>query len=252
MDTLLIRKEAGIATITLNRPHVHNAISMELVDELHEVLADCQADPQVKVLVITGTGKSFVSGGDLNQFIAARGRAQAHPLLSKVADLLSSIDRCTKPVIAMVNGAAVGGGCEFAGACHFRFASEQALFGFVQISMHITTGWGGGSRLLDLLPESKALALLLAGERLSAQQAKAYGFVDEVYPHEQLADAVYAFAQKIAAQPLVGIEAYMQLVRWKREGLVRDERIRREVDQCAQLWGSPEHVSVVQKFLTKQ
>ncbi|MGZ0050011.1 enoyl-CoA hydratase/isomerase family protein [Brevibacillus gelatini] len=252
METVLIRKEAGIATITLNRPHVHNAISMELVDELQQVLADCQSDPQVKVLVITGTGKSFVSGGDLNQFIAARGHEQAHPLLSKVAGLLSSIDLYTKPVIAMVNGAAVGGGCEFAGACHFRFASEQALFGFVQISMHITTGWGGGSRLLDLLPESKALALLLAGERLSAQEAKTYGFVDEVYPHEQLADAVYGFAQKIAAQPLVGIEAYMQLVRWKREGLVREERIRREVDQCAHLWGSPAHVSVVQKFLTRQ
>ncbi|MED1725849.1 enoyl-CoA hydratase/isomerase family protein [Brevibacillus parabrevis] len=252
MDTVLLQKEAGIAAITLNRPHVHNAVSMELVDELHHVLADCQADSQVKVLIITGTGKSFVSGGDLNQFIAARGHDQAYPLLSKVAGLLSAIDTFTKPVIAMINGAAVGGGCEFAGACHFRFASEQARFGFVQIGMHITTGWGGGSRLLDMLPESKALALLLAGERLTAQEAKSYGFVDEIYPHDQLQAAVHAFAKKIAAQPLEGIEAYMQLVRWKREGIVRAERIEREVDQCAKLWGSPAHVAVVEKFLNKQ
>ncbi|WP_064200530.1 enoyl-CoA hydratase/isomerase family protein [Brevibacillus brevis] len=252
METLLLQKQDGIATITLNRPHVHNAISVELVDELHQVLQDCQADPRVKVLIVTGTGRSFVSGGDLNQFIAARGFEQAHPLLSKVTGLLSTIDQYSKPVIAMINGAAVGGGCEFAGACHFRFASDRATFGFVQISMHITTGWGGGSRLLDLLPESKALALLLTGDRLQAEEAKSYGFVDEVYPEEALHEEVYRFARKIAAQPLTGIEAYMQILKWKRMGLPQEERIRREVSQCAHLWGSPEHVAVVESFLTKR
>lgn len=252
METLLLQKKDGIATITLNRPHVHNAISVELVDELHQVLEECKSDPAVKVLIVTGTGRSFVSGGDLNQFIAARGFEQAHPLLNKVTGLLSAIDQFAKPVIAMINGAAVGGGCEFAGACHFRFASQQATFGFVQISMHITTGWGGGSRLLDLLPESKALSLLLTGDRLRAQEAKAFGFVDEVYDEEKLQEEVYGFAQRIAAQPLAGIEAYMRVLQWKRQGIPQEERIRREVEQCAHLWGSPEHVAVVESFLTKR
>lgn len=252
METIRIVKQEGVATITLDRPEVHNAISMELVDELTAVLQECQTDEHVKVLIITGTGKSFVSGGDLNQFIAARGHEQAFPLLNKVAGLLSAIDHFPKPVIAMINGAAVGGGCEFAGACHFRFASDRALFGFVQIGMHITTGWGGGSRLMDKLPESKALALLLTGERMSAHEAKAYGFVEEVYPADQLQEEVERFACKIAAQPLVGIEAYMRILRWKREGISQAERIRREVDQCAGIWGSDAHVSVVQKFLGKR
>lgn len=252
METLLITKHEGIATITLNRPEVHNAISMELVDELLATLQDCADDESIKVLIITGTGKSFVSGGDLNQFIAARGYEQAYPLLSKVGALLSTIDQFTKPVIAMINGAAVGGGCEFAGACHFRFASDQALFGFVQISMHITTGWGGGSRLLDALPESKAMTLLLTGERLSAEEAKTYGFVDEVYSANDLAEHVLGFARKIAAQPLVGIEAYMRILQWKRAGLPQSVRITKEIEQCAGIWGSDAHVAVVEKFLTKR
>lgn len=252
METLHVKKQDGIATITLNRPEVHNAISVELVEELHEALRDCGADETVKVLIITGTGKSFVSGGDLNQFIAARGYEQAYPLLSKVGALLSAIDQSTKPVIAMINGAAVGGGCEFAGACHFRFASDKAVFGFVQIGMHITTGWGGGSRLLDILPESKALTLLLTGERLSAEEAKTYGFVDEVYLAAQLEEEVNRFARKIATQPLVGIEAYMRILHWKRAGLPQSERIRKEIDQCAGNWGSEAHVAVVEKFLTKR
>lgn len=252
METLRVEKQDGVATITLNRPEVHNAISMELVDELTAVLKDCETDTQVKVLIVTGTGKSFVSGGDLNQFIAVRGYEQSFPLLNKVTGLLSAIDHFPKPVIAMVNGAAVGGGCEFAGACHFRFASDQAVFGFVQISMHITTGWGGGSRLLDKLPESKALALLLTGERMSALEAKGYDFVDEVYPGEKLQEEVEKFARKIAAQPLVGIEGYMRMLHWKREGLPQAERIQKEVSQCADIWGTDEHVSVVQKFLRKR
>jgi len=252
METIRLVKQDGVATITLNRPEVHNAISMELVDELTEVLQECQTDEQVKVLIVTGTGKSFVSGGDLNQFIAVRGHEQSFPLLSKVAGLLTAIDRFPKPVIAMINGTAVGGGCEFAGACHFRFASERAQLGFVQVGMHITTGWGGGSRLLDKLPESKALALLLSGERMTAQEAKGYGFVDEVYPAEALQGEVERFARKIAAQPLVGIEGYMRLLHWKRDGISQTERIRMEVDQCAGIWGSDAHVSVVQKFLGKR
>ncbi|MFD2371044.1 enoyl-CoA hydratase/isomerase family protein [Brevibacillus sp. GCM10020057] len=251
METIQLVKQDGVATITLNRPEVHNAISMELVDELTAVMQDCQADEEVKVLIVTGTGKSFVSGGDLNQFIAARGHEQAYPLLSKVAGLLSAINRFPKPVIAMINGAAMGGGCEFAGACHFRFASDRAVLGFVQIGMHITTGWGGGSRLLDKLPESKALALLLTGEKLTAEEAKRYGFVDEVYPAEELQGEVMRFARKIAAQPLVGIERYMRMLQWKRDGISQEERVRMEVDQCAKIWGSDEHVAVVEKFLGK-
>jgi enoyl-CoA hydratase/carnithine racemase len=251
MDTILVQKEGGVATVTLNRPHVHNAISLEMVNELHEAMDDCRRDSQVKVLIFTGAGNSFVSGGDLRQFIAARGKEQALPMLAKVGELLSAIDAFPKPTIAMINGTALGGGCEFAMACHFRFASESAVLGFVQIGMHITTGWGGGTRLLSRLPESRALALLLTGERMSGAQAVQYGLLDGVYPADRLQAEVNRFAGKIAAQPLESIEAYIRLLKWKRDGLPETERIAREIEQCAGLWGSEQHLAVVQRFLRK-
>ncbi|MFY0545202.1 enoyl-CoA hydratase/isomerase family protein [Brevibacillus sp. H7] len=251
MNTVRLEKREGMAVVTLDRPHVRNALSLEMVDELHLVLDACRQDSQVKVLVITGSGSSFISGGDLEQFIAVRGKEQSLPLLTKAGELLTAIDAMTKPTIAMINGAALGGGCEFAAACHFRFASENAVFGFVQIGMHITTGWGGGTRLLDKLPESRALALLLTGERFDAKQAEQIGFIDGLYQPECLQEEVYRFAGKIAAQPLEGIQAYMRMLQWKRAGMSQAERIRREIEQCADLWGSDEHVRVVQRFLRK-
>lgn len=179
METILLEKRAGVASITLNRPHVRNAISLEMADELRQAVSECEEDDAVKVLVFTGMGDSFVSGGDLRQFMQARGREQAQPILDRVAGLLGAIDRCSKPTIAMINGHAIGGGCEFAVSCHFRFAAE------------------------------------------------------------------------IAAQPLAGIRAYLQLLRWKRDGMSLDERIRGEVSQCAGLWGSDEHLRAVQRFLRK-
>lgn len=151
----------------------------------------------------------------------------------------------------MINGHALGGGSEFAISCNFRFASETAVLGFVQIGLHITTGWGGGSRLLDKLPESKALALLLTGARLSAEEAKGYGLVDRVCHPERLREETEQFAAAIAARPLASIEAYMDMLAWKRKGLSLAERTRREVSQCAELWGNDEHVRLVEKFLGK-
>ncbi|MCK9905811.1 enoyl-CoA hydratase/isomerase family protein, partial [Frankia sp. Cpl3] len=181
----------------------------------------------------TGEGSSFLSGGDLEQFLQARGKVQALPILQKVGDLLTRIDTYGKPTIAMINGTAIGGGCEFAAACHFRYASDQAMLGFVQIGMHITTGWGGGTRLLQKLPESRALALLLTGEKINAQRAKELGFLDFVCLPERLREEVTLFAKKLAAQPLAGLEAYLRMVSWKREGVSYEERIRLEIEQCA-------------------
>ncbi|USG67536.1 enoyl-CoA hydratase/isomerase family protein [Brevibacillus ruminantium] len=251
METIRLEKKEGIATITLARPEVHNAISLEMTEEIQAAVADCAADSQVKVIIFTGEGESFVSGGDLKQFIAARGREQALPILSKVAGMLKTIEESPKPTIAMINGHAIGGGSEFAISCHFRYASQSAMLGFVQIGLHITSGWGGGTRLLDKLPESRALALLLTGEKLTAREAERYGLVDHVCHPDRLREETEQFARMIAAQPLAGIEAYMRLLAWKRAGIPQSERVEREVSQCADLWGNDEHVRLVEKFLRK-
>lgn len=250
--TILREVMEGVALITFNRPEVRNALNLEMIEELARVLEQYRRDPAVKVVVFTGAGDAFVSGGDLAQFGTAGGGEGVYPLLRKAADLLEQIDQYPKPTIAMINGTALGGGCELAISCHFRFASETAEIGFVQIGLHITTGWGGGSRLLDKLGEAQALTMLLTGQRFRAAEAERLGFVDAVYAPERLRAEVLAFAGKIADKPLAGIEAYLRLLAWKRSGTAREKRVQQEIVQCAGLWGSTEHIAAIQRYLPKK
>lgn len=253
MNTVLLDKQDGVALVTLNRPSVRNAISFEMVEELDTCLDELASDKEVKVIVFTGAGdKAFVSGGDLDQFLSVRTKDKSYPMLMRVARLLSKIDRYAKPTIAMMNGAAIGGGCEFAAACRFRMASDKAKMGFVQIGMHIITGWGSGTRLMEKIGTNNALELLLTGELFDAAYGKEIGFIDRVFPHEALHDEVMKFAGRIADKPLAGIEAYMKVAKMVDSGLAREVCIEEEIDLCSSLWGSEAHYGVVQKFLQKK
>lgn len=253
MEHILLEKNNGIALITLNRPEVRNAISLELAEELDECLDQLAADSEVKVVVFTGAGdKAFVSGGDLGQLLSVRTKDKSQPMLLRISRLLSKIDRYPKPTIAMINGVALGGGCEFATACRFRFATEQAKLGFVQIGMHIITGWGSGTRLMEKIGTNQALTLLLTGEVINASHGHKIGFIDEVYAHDELRDKVFEFAEKIAKHPLPGIQAYMKIAKMVDSNLSREVCIEEEIDLCSDLWGSEAHYAVVQKFLKKK
>ncbi|AMA72557.1 enoyl-CoA hydratase [Aneurinibacillus sp. XH2] len=253
MNTILVDRQGGIALVTLNRPEVRNAISFEMVEELDKCLDELAVDREVKVVIFTGSGdKAFVSGGDLDQFLSVRTKDKSHPMLMRVARLLSKIDRYPKPTIAMINGAAIGGGCEFAVACRFRMASDRARMGFVQIGMHIITGWGSGTRLMKKIGTNRALALLLTGEMFDAAYGKEVGFIDRVFPHEKLREEVFGFAAKIAEKPLCSIEAYMKVAKMVDSGLESDVCIEEEIDLCSSLWGSDAHYGIVQKFLRKK
>ncbi|WP_134700251.1 enoyl-CoA hydratase/isomerase family protein [Ammoniphilus sp. YIM 78166] len=250
--TLKVEIMDQLAIVTLDRPEVRNAISFEMVKELDLLLDKLDSSQEVKVIIFTGSGdQAFVSGGDLDQFLSVRGKEKALPMLTKVGSLLSKIEKLSKPTIAMINGAAIGGGCEFATACDFRFASEQARMGFVQISMHITTGWGSGSRLVKKIGRSQALSLLLTGEVIEAKRALELGFVDHVFEHTRLREKTLEFARKIAKQPLPGIQAYMNMVHDLDAGMKLEESIKLEIDRCAEMWGSDLHLGVVQAFLNK-
>lgn len=253
MNTILVDRQGGIALVTLNRPEVRNAISFEMVEELDKCLDELAVDREIKVVIFTGSGdKAFVSGGDLDQFLSVRTKDKSHPMLMRVARLLSKIDRYPKPTIAMINGAAIGGGCEFAVACRFRMASDRARMGFVQIGMHIITGWGSGTRLMKKIGTNRALALLLTGEMFDAAYGKEVGFIDRVFPHEKLREEVFGFAAKIAEKPLCSIEAYMKVAKMVDSGLESDVCIEEEIDLCSSLWGSDAHYGIVQKFLRKK
>ncbi|WP_027414478.1 enoyl-CoA hydratase/isomerase family protein [Aneurinibacillus terranovensis] len=253
MNTILLEKNAGIALVTLNRPEVRNAVSLEMTEELDRCLDLLASDPEVKVVIFTGAGdKAFVSGGDLEQFGTVRTKDKSYPMLMRVSRLLSKIDRFPKPTIAMINGVAIGGGCEFAASCRFRMASEEARLGFVQIGMHIITGWGSGTRLMEKIGTNRALQLLLTGEMIDANRGQEIGFIDSVHPHSRLKEEVLLFAGKIAGQPLSGIEAYMKIAKMVDAKLPVEVCIEEEVDMCSNLWGSDAHYGIVQKFLNKK
>jgi len=200
-DHVLLDKKSRIGTVTLNRPERLNAFAGRMREEILEALEDCCSDPEIRVIVITGAGRAFCAGGDLEEHLAGKSRAdfQGAPTERNVmARVVSAIHGAEKPVIAAVNGAAAGGGCNLALSCDIRIASEKARFGqsFVRIGAY--PDWGGVYFLPRLVGYAKAAELIFTGEIVSAEDAKDLGMVNHLVPHEELMPFTYALAEKIA------------------------------------------------------
>lgn len=210
MSTVLLERRGSHAVITLNRPDKLNALNAELLQTLATVLEDVKADPAIHAVVITGSGdKAFAAGADireLHQQDAYGGRLFAE----RGQHVFTMIERLGKPVIAAVNGFALGGGCELAMACHIRFASEHAQFGQPEINLGIIPGYGGTQRLPRLVGQAKALELILGGDRVNAQEALRIGLVNRVYPHAELFEQTEAFAASLAAKAPLALYACLE------------------------------------------
>ncbi len=177
---LLINNEDGIVTITINRPEALNAINKEVMEGLGHFFTEHQNNPDIKGVIITGSGeKAFVAGADIKQFAGLN--AQEGQVLSKFGqDVYFKIEQFHKPVIAAVNGFALGGGCELAMACHMRVASTKAKFGQPEVNLGLIPGYGGTQRLAQCIGKSKAIELLLTADIIDANEAKALGLVNHV------------------------------------------------------------------------
>ncbi|WP_054948838.1 enoyl-CoA hydratase/isomerase family protein [Numidum massiliense] len=192
-----------IATVTINRPEKNNAMNPDSWAELGEAIKQLNAADDVRVIVITGAGeKAFVAGADI-QWLHERKPLDIYGLA--VQDVLQSVFRSYKPVIAAVNGYALGGGCELALACDIRLASDNAKMGQTEIKLGILPAGGGTQQLTKIVGLAKAKELILTGDIVDAAEAKALGLVNHVYPQEELMDRVYEFAQKIASRPPVAV-----------------------------------------------
>src|ERR671923_2120888 len=188
-DTLLYEKRARIGYVTLNRPRLLNAQSPEMFDELARVFGEIERDPEVGAVILTGAGdRAFCAGADINflKQLAQTTPMAAKTFVEKNRLAFGAIAHLGKPVIAAVNGFALGGGCELAMACHIRLASENARFGQPEVKLGITPGYGGTVRLPRLVGRGRALELLLTGEMIDAQEARRIGLVNRVVPAEQL------------------------------------------------------------------
>jgi enoyl-CoA hydratase len=205
-ENLLLEKRAPLAWITINRPRVLNALNAATLEELSLALEEVAADPEVRVILLTGAGpKAFVAGADISELAsldAETGRAYAR----RGQELFRSIETLGKPVIACINGFALGGGCELAMACTIRLASDAAKLGQPEVKLGVIAGFGGTQRLPRLVGPSAALKLLLTGAILSADEALHIGLVDEVLPAGELMARGEALAMEIAANAPLAIE----------------------------------------------
>ncbi len=247
------RDEEGIVWFTINRPEKWNAIDYEVMDGLKKTITDVEENDDDKVLVITGTGqKAFCSGGDLSVFQNLKTEHEAYQMLSKMGMILYSLATLTKPTIALLNGLAIGGGCELATACDYRLASRGSRFGFVQGKQGITTGWGGATLLLERLSIDKAYHLLLTGEIFSSEAGKELGFIQHILSVDNSIMDCKEFISKEFLHNTKVVNAYKKVVNRKWSQTRLKERISEEIKECTTLWVTEEHLEAVRKIMQKE
>ena len=197
---LLFNLADGILTITINRPDKLNALNKLTVQEIGQAMQEAVDNPEVKVIIITGSGaKGFVAGADIAEFVGLS--VEQGKTMAKVGqDIFKAIEDCSKPVIAAVNGFALGGGCELAMACHLRVASENAKFGQPEVNLGLIAGYGGTQRLIQLVGKTKAMELHLTGDMITAEQALFLGLVNYVVPQAELLNRCTEIAKRIKSK----------------------------------------------------
>lgn len=211
-SVILVERNDHVAILTLNRPDKLNALNAEVLSTLELILADLKTDESVRAVVITGSGpKAFAAGADiaeLHEQSAYSGKLFAE----RGQRVFNAIERFGKPVIAAVNGFALGGGCELAMACHLRFASTNAKFGQPEINLGIIPGYGGTQRLPRLVGHAKAMELILSGDMIGAEEAQRLGLVNRVYDAESLLQQTIAFATLLAGKAPLALYACLEAV----------------------------------------
>jgi enoyl-CoA hydratase len=212
LTNLLYTKKDGIAYVTLNRPKVLNALNQQTWEELQSVFEEAQQDPEVRGVILTGGGgKAFIAGADISE-LANVTAVEAETQSSFGQSVLNLIENLGKPVIAAINGFALGGGCETAMACTIRVAADNAKFGQPEVKLGLLPGGGGTQRLPRLVGKGRALQLILSGETISAQEAYRIGLVNEVVPAAELVPRAEAILKQIFANAPIGVKYSLDAV----------------------------------------
>jgi enoyl-CoA hydratase len=249
-ETILVERRKRVAIITINRPEKRNALNIQTRAEGAAVLDELRSDDDVRVVVFTGAGdKAFIAGADIAEFADRTAITQREVMLER--GLFNAVDSFPKPVIAMVNGYCLGGGCELALACDIRVASEKASFGQPEINLGIIPGGGGTQRLTRLLGEGKAMEMILSGEIINAEEAFRIGLVNHVVPPDQLEAKTMEIANRIAEKSPIALRLAKEAVKLASRSNL-DEGLRREVDLFALCFSSEDKDEGVRAFLEKR
>jgi len=211
-ENLILTREGAVAVVTIDRPEKLNALNAEVIDELHRCFSELAADDGVRAVVITGQGdKAFVAGADIAELAALSG-PQLERTAEKGQSLMWRIEHLGKPVIAAVNGYALGGGCELALACTFRYAAHGARFGLPEVTLGLIPGYGGTQRLPRLVGRGRALEMILTGGMITAEDALTYGLAEKVLPQDELLPKAVEKAAAIAARSAVTVRLALKAV----------------------------------------
>lgn len=250
-QNILFAVEDGVATLTFNRPKALNAMNSETMAELLNAVNLCKHDDAIRVLVLTGAGeKAFVAGADISQMQALRPQ-EALAFMEQGIDTLRQLEILPKPVIAAVNGFALGGGTEITLACDVRFASAKAIFGQPEILIGLIPGWGGTQRLARIVGMGRAKEMILGGGQIDAQRAYEIGLVNRVIAPEALMEETLKFAKKLATLPAFALKMAKHSINFGYD-LALDNAFRLESECCAQCFSTEDQKEGMQAFLEKR
>jgi enoyl-CoA hydratase len=243
--------ENGLFLITINRPEKLNALNREVIAELGEALLEIDTNPAIKAAIITGAGpKAFVAGADISEFTSLDA-AGGSELAEKGQHLVfNRIENCTKPIIAAVNGFALGGGCELAMACHFRLASSNAKFGQPEVNLGLIPGYGGTQRLTHLVGKGKAMELMMTGAMIDAQEALRLGLVNYVTEPEALLEKSRELLSVIISKAPLAVAKIIELVNVAAIG--SPDGLKKEIDAFGELFGTEDMKEGATAFLEKR
>jgi len=249
-ENLLTSIENGILTITINRPDKLNALNKNTIHEIGEAIGQAQTDSAVRVIVITGSGnKAFVAGADISEF-SSFSEEEGRQLAQHGHDVFNSIENSTKPVIAAVNGFALGGGCELAMSCHMRIASSNAKFGQPEVKLGLIPGYGGTQRLPMLVGRTKALELLMTADMIGADEALSLGLVNHVTSQGELLIKCYEIAGKINKQAPLAIAGIIKCVNTLYQK--SNNNFRTEVEEFGKCFVTEDFTEGTNAFLEKR
>ena len=250
--SLRVERAGAVATVTIERPEVKNALDPETIRQLGAMLTTLEDDDELLAVVLTGAGDEvFVAGGDLRALQKVEGAEAGRRMARLTQRVFARLEALEVPVIAAINGTTLGGGTELAAACDIRIAAETASFGFKQIHLGIMPAWGLTHRLLRMVGRSRALELLLTGRTLTAREAEAIGFVDHVVPAGQAKKAARELAQAIASNPPLSVRLIKQAVQGGRDAPSEAAGVL-EAALFGLAWGSADHEEAVRAFFDKR
>lgn len=250
-DVLLVEKLDGyVALVTFNRPDKMNALNLEVRRALFAALAELREDDEVRVVVLTGAGeKAFIAGADIGEFEGMAPVAQYRAM--QRGNIFSAMEEFPKPIIAMINGYCLGGGCELSMACDIRVASSRAKLGQPEINLGLIPGGGGTQRLPRLVGEGQAMRLIMTGELISAAEAERIGLVEQVFEPEDLREATLEMARTIASRSPIALQAAKESILAARR-MPMDEGLKFERAWFGLLFSTEDMKEGVDAFLSKR